>query len=129
MRLGHSTTRTYPIQRSAHKKLHEMVGNSTIILYSHSEISMLEFETKTFLKVTWIDSFMKETQLEVLVPRECTCSELVAILSQKQEITIPNPRVYLVSSQHKIERILQLGAIVTHVNLEYSRIIVEVILG
>ncbi|CAG8719781.1 8875_t:CDS:10, partial [Cetraspora pellucida] len=101
---AHPMSGTYKtvIKRTTKRTLSEMLQttylpNSTRLLYYEMlDISIIELETKKFLKVYWLGTTVKEEQaIDICLPKTAIIYEVLQVIGQKLAIPKPTHRIRL----------------------------------
>ncbi|KAI8922962.1 hypothetical protein BC831DRAFT_473479 [Entophlyctis helioformis] len=113
MAASHSMVPKSVIRRSTATTLNEMLGGSfynpgsSIIFYEMLDVSILEFETKRYVKVLYVDEHLKEQgPFDLLIPKQAHVSDLVVALANKVGYGADPSRIRLLEvSNLRISRI------------------------
>lgn len=89
------------IKRLASLTLQEMIGHyqqsPTTLFYEIADISILEFETKMIIPVSWIDDGLKVSTHSLLVMKQATFEDLIDKLKRKLNLPDREYRLFEVT--------------------------------
>jgi ubiquitin carboxyl-terminal hydrolase 7 len=121
------------LKRQPNLTLREMLGGtqyanlSDITLhYDMMDLSILEFETKKYISIGFVDANLKEYTQELLVPKTANLESVLVILEQKLGLEKSGSYRFYEVVQNKIHQILDTSTTISTIS-EYSQICIQAV--